>query len=53
MYHALEKRTSSLSAPNEDGGWVSGNDRHTVYFERDEGGSVRSLTIDGTSKFKQ
>ncbi|MDH3217280.1 MAG: hypothetical protein OEN01_13510 [Candidatus Krumholzibacteria bacterium] len=35
------------------GGWVSDNDRHTVYFERDEDGSVSSLTVDGTSKFKR
>jgi hypothetical protein len=53
MHHPLEKKTSSLSPPNEDGGWVSDNDRHTVYFERDEDGSVSSLTIDGTSKFKR
>jgi hypothetical protein len=53
MYHPLEKKTSSLSPPNEDGGWVADNDRHTVYFERSEDGSVSSLTIDGTSKFKR
>jgi hypothetical protein len=53
MHHPLEKKTSSLSPPNEDGGWVSDNNRHTVYFERDEDGSVSSLTIDGTSKFKR
>ena len=53
MHHPLENKTSSLSPPNEDGGWVSDNDRHTVYFERDEDGSVSSLTIDGTSKFKR
>ena len=53
MHHPLENHTSSLRPPNEDGGWVSNNDRHTVYFERDEDGSVSSLTIDGTSKFKR
>jgi hypothetical protein len=53
MHHPLEKKTSSLSPQNEEGGWVSDNDRHTVYFERDGDGSVSSLTIDGTSKFKR
>lgn len=53
MYDPLAKKTSPLSPPNEDGGWVSDNDIHTVYFERDEDGSVSSLTIDGTSKFKR
>jgi hypothetical protein len=53
MYHPLTKKTSSLSPPNEDGGWVSDNDRHTVYFNRDEDGNVSSMTIDGTSKFKR
>jgi hypothetical protein len=53
MHHPLENKTSTLSPPNEEGGWVSSNDRHTIYFERDEDGSVESLTIDGTSKFKR
>jgi len=53
MHHPLENRTSSLSLPNEEGGWVSDNGRHTIYFERGENGRVNSLTIDGTSKFKR
>ena len=53
MHHPLERKTSSLSPANEDSGWVSDNDRHTVYFEHDEDGRVSSLTIDGTSKFKR
>lgn len=51
MYHPLEKRTSQLSPPNKDGGWVSDNGRHTVYFDRDDHDIISSLTIDATSTF--
>jgi hypothetical protein len=53
VHDPLEDKTSSLSSPNEEGGWVSDNDRHTIYFKREDDGRVSALTIDGASKFKR
>ncbi len=51
MHHPLEDSTSSLSLPNDEGGWVSDNGRHMIFFERGEDGEVDCLVIDATSKF--
>ncbi len=28
-------------------------DKNTIYFERDEGGAVTSMTIDSTNRFRR
>lgn len=53
MYHPLQKKTSTLSEPNEEGGWAADNDRHTVYFERDADGSVNAMTLESKTTFKR
>lgn len=53
VHNPLEKKTYSLSPPSEDGGWVCDNDRHVLYFDRNEDGFVTSLILDSASKFKR
>ncbi|MCP4290544.1 MAG: transglutaminase domain-containing protein [bacterium] len=53
MYHPLTKTTSSLRSPNDEGGWVADNNRHTIFFERDDDGLVCAMTIDGVSRYKR
>ena len=53
MHHPLEDRTSTLSPPDEEGGWSSSDGRHTIYFESAEDGSVDGLTIDAVTTFER
>lgn len=53
MYHPIQKRTSTLDPPDEEGGWASSDDRNTIYFEREPDGTVVRLRIDVANKFKR
>jgi hypothetical protein len=49
----LEKVTVGLHHPDEKGGWLDEFDKNTIYFEKDDGGTVTTLKIDSRNRFER